>query len=1304
MENLIVEESKSGSGINVYTVTGVTLNNVISRNNKEAGLIVNGSTVKATNFRTSGNTWCGVNVDKGQDVTETPVFTIGTGCSFAEAIAIKSDAKDAPASYVVGNGWYKTTKKISETEFSVWINGATSGLNFAITSVPATVVYGQANLPLLTNVDSSYYKADKKDNVKISILDDRKDIVEIKNDSLQIKKPGEAVLVLAVGDTTVTQQLTVLRKTLTITGITTTMARPYNGTKTASLDITGMNVNGLVGNDENVVTVSGNGEALSADAGIQPVKVTATLNNNGTNYGEYYELADITGVMDTITKVKLIYKTTAPGTVNFGEVSTRTFDAELVENTAFVNNENENVLGGKLQFDCPATNTSLAGKYPVMPYGYTSNNYEIKYEADTLVVNAIKPTAEITNITVNGVGDQASITVSGRVLSNGGTPTDSLKATITPKTATESGTATTVNVAKDGTFSVEDIKLSATKYTVALTISAGGSLTSEVSSGEVDLSAKLQNVNFVSEVSRLTYGSTAKLSAKDFAEGAKVTFAIAEGGATCLQQIDSTTIKAIGKGTATITVTAEKEGYITAVAKQTVTVEPKNLTVTPGKIEKAYDGTLTATLPGFTLNGIIEEDNVTVSTSGVEVSFVDKNVGTNKPVILTGNLTLTGANAANYTLTQPTNLKGTITKGSSVTVTVSDVKRKYNETTLKYKLQIMAGNVDLTSTPYTGKVVVTEENGSYEVKTENLSFPNYGDVKIEPATGSVEIEKGTPKVLTYNANGGEVKAELLDAEGWNIADKDISVKTEDGTGYSYAQVSYNNGTQTVRGASLKKETPPNVTWEFSKSPLRATKAAAVPDMSFGQSMTLVKQGDLTYSVVNTKVLTLTTDADGNYVVNAVGVGTGAITATDGKGVAYCSIKVDAAELTVSATGTDKTYDNTPSANVSLTIDDMPEGVALDLNDVTFNYASANVGDDIAIEPSKPLTLTGANAANYVLGSTTSIKGNITPRDLTITSPISKYYDGATTLTLSGYSAEGLIAGEAVPTVTATFDDAVDAAAVGVNKKVTLETTDKNYKLIGTEDITGNIVKSTLDATLPTGASGVENLKNNVKLVVRETGATVTRKAVSYEPTVTTEGSGSNTVYYISGGDNDNYSVVYGSNQLGFKADPVTPPSGGDEDETVTITLDATTKDLPRTEEFILTATVSPAGKTVTWSSSDPTVASVTADGNKVTVKGVKVGTATITATIGDVTATCEVTVGFATGLEEALANTEVFGRKGNIYVNPIQPLQVTVVNMIGKIVYNARISGNTQIPVTKGIYIVKLTNAGNSIVTKVNVY
>ena len=68
--------------------------------------------------------------------------------------------------------------------FLFGFNGATGGLDFAITSVPASVIYGQPTLPLLTNVDSAYYKAGK---VKITV--DNEAVVKIEKDSLQILKP-----------------------------------------------------------------------------------------------------------------------------------------------------------------------------------------------------------------------------------------------------------------------------------------------------------------------------------------------------------------------------------------------------------------------------------------------------------------------------------------------------------------------------------------------------------------------------------------------------------------------------------------------------------------------------------------------------------------------------------------------------------------------------------------------------------------------------------------------------------------------------------------------------------------------------------------------------------------------------------------------------------------------------------------------------------------------------------------------------------------------------------------------------------
>ena len=59
----------------------------------------------------------------------------------------------------------------------------------------------------------------------------------------------------------------------------------------------------------------------------------------------------------------------------------------------------------------------------------------------------------------------------------------------------------------------------------------------------------------------------------------------------------------------------------------------------------------------------------------------------------------------------------------------------------------------------------------------------------------------------------------------------------------------------------------------------------------------------------------------------------------------------------------------------------------------------------------------------------------------------------------------------------------------------------------------------------------------------------------------------------------------------------------------------------------LIALVQPAERTVSWTTSDPTVVTVSPDtGTVVTITGVKVGTATITATAGTATATCAVTV------------------------------------------------------------------------------
>jgi filamentous hemagglutinin family protein len=92
----------------------------------------------------------------------------------------------------------------------------------------------------------------------------------------------------------------------------------------------------------------------------------------------------------------------------------------------------------------------------------------------------------------------------------------------------------------------------------------------------------------------------------------------------------------------------------TDAGNYTVTALPTTANITPAPVvavtiagNKTYDGTTAAT-GSATLTGIVSGDNVTVS--GGTYQFADKNVGTAKPVSVSG-LTLAGADAGNYTLT-----------------------------------------------------------------------------------------------------------------------------------------------------------------------------------------------------------------------------------------------------------------------------------------------------------------------------------------------------------------------------------------------------------------------------------------------------------------------------------------------------------------------------------------------------------------------------------------------------------------------------------------------------------------------------
>src|SRR5207302_154130 len=96
---------------------------------------------------------------------------------------------------------------------------------------------------------------------------------------------------------------------------------------------------------------------------------------------------------------------------------------------------------------------------------------------------------------------------------------------------------------------------------------------------------------------------------------------------------------------------------------RTASITAKNLTLSlPARSSSELDGNATATVSfsGASLVGVILGDVVTINSAGYSATFADKTVANGKPVTVLG-VTLSGTDAGNYTVSQPTGLTANIT-------------------------------------------------------------------------------------------------------------------------------------------------------------------------------------------------------------------------------------------------------------------------------------------------------------------------------------------------------------------------------------------------------------------------------------------------------------------------------------------------------------------------------------------------------------------------------------------------------------------------------------------------------------------
>lgn len=219
------------------------------------------------------------------------------------------------------------------------------------------------------------------------------------------------------------------------------------------------------------------------------------------------------------------------------------------------------------------------------------------------------------------------------------------------------------------------------------------------------------------------------------------------------------------------TIKYEDADYIGSTTAKLI-INKKDVTVTGFKAQsKVYDGNADAVVNSTNakLDGMIEGTVVGFDKSGLKFTFADKNVGMSKAVKNTTPITLTGADADNYNLKNPTvELTADITR-KPVTVTAAVAEKTYNGRTDDAKVTMSASGIiagdDVQLAATKGVYATPDAGDAVEVTVtytiSGVDKDNYSYSIADKAYGKVEKRELTvaiiaPAAVTYDGKTHEV--------------------------------------------------------------------------------------------------------------------------------------------------------------------------------------------------------------------------------------------------------------------------------------------------------------------------------------------------------------------------------------------------------------------------------------------------------------------------------------------------------------------------------------------------------------------
>ncbi|MBL8307195.1 MAG: hypothetical protein JNM33_10895, partial [Rubrivivax sp.] len=555
----------------------------------------------------------------------------------------------------------------------------------------------------------------------------------------------------------------------------------------------------------------------------------------------------------------------------------------------------------------------------------------------------------------------------------------------------------------------------------------------------------------------------------------------------------------------------------------TVNITPRLLNAVYVGGSRAYDGSIAAPVTASSAD-LITGDAVTFSQSAVFTGLNARNVGTGKPISVTG-ITIAGTDAVNYSLASNTaSTTGDITS-KGVTVSYTALGRVYNGladtsvTVTGSSTDLVPGDaVDFTQTAAVRGDGAAGLGRTVDVSNISLTGAQAANYTLASTTATTTVNiaqraigvsginavdrayDGTTTVAINVAGAavnsasivaadvGQVQVELPPSgiSSGTVATKDVGQnKQVSVTGLSITGAAAAN--YTVAGAT-------GITVNITPREISAAYNAAnkVYDGNATAQVTATSDGILAgdvgaLGITATGQFATGKNAGSGLTVNVTG---GFLTGVERNNYALtnptgtATANITPRQLTPTYSGGSRVYDGTDAAPVTSTTAGVVNGDELLFGQTAVFSGGKNVGNGKAISVSG-IVLAGADAANYSLASTTaSASGSITAKPITVSGLSSvvasnRVYDGTNVVTVTipdGVTlvadSSDIIAGDqvaiGVPSAGTTTGTMVDKNA-GNNKQVaitglTLSGTDAgNYVVAGAAGVTVNIARKDLTA-------------------------------------------------------------------------------------------------------------------------------------------------------------------------------------------------------------------------------------------------